>query len=268
MDSRYFARLGQDWTRLGYQDPLWAVCVDPAKRGGRWDLEDFLATGRAEITDAMARLAHLGLCVSRRDALDFGCGVGRLTSALTEHFGSVTGVDVAPSMIDHARRLHSANAKCTFILNDQPDLRRFTDGSFDLVYSSLVLQHMSPALASAYLSEFVRIVRPGGAIVLLVPESHRRTPRGLVYAYAPRRLVGWMQVRLFGYPAPMQMESVPAPKIGTVLADHGRIVVSEPYSMPNSHWRMVRHFIAAVRPVEESDAGSEGSPGTKSTELT
>jgi SAM-dependent methyltransferase len=268
MYSRDFERLGRDWARLGDQDPLWAVCVDPAKRGGRWDLEDFLATGRAEVADAMARLAQLGVCVNRRDALDFGCGVGRLTSALAGYFGSVTGVDVASSMIDHARRLHSANTRCTFVLNNQQDLRRFADDSFDLVYSSLVLQHMPPAMASAYLGEFVRVARPDGAIVLLVPEAHRRTPRGLVYAYAPQRLIGWMQVRLFGYPAPMLMEPVPAARIGTALADHARIVVSEPYVAPHSHWRMVRHFIAVVGPVEEWGAGSEGSLGTKSTELT
>jgi len=47
--SQSLARLHRDWTRLGEADPLWAVCVDPARHGGRWDVQEFLATGRAEI---------------------------------------------------------------------------------------------------------------------------------------------------------------------------------------------------------------------------
>jgi hypothetical protein len=43
--SQSLARLHRDWTRLGEADPL----RDPARRGGRWDVQEFLATGRAEI---------------------------------------------------------------------------------------------------------------------------------------------------------------------------------------------------------------------------
>jgi hypothetical protein len=52
----HLAELSRDWTRLGLEDPLWAVFVDPARRGGRWQLDDFLAAGRAEINEAMSRL--------------------------------------------------------------------------------------------------------------------------------------------------------------------------------------------------------------------
>jgi SAM-dependent methyltransferase len=246
MSSHDLAELSRDWTQLGEQDPLWAVCVDSAKRGGLWQVEDFLATGQSEIASAMARLADLGLCAARRDALDFGCGVGRLTAALSSHFDSVIGVDIAPSMIDHARRMHRANRRCRFLFNDQPDLSLFDDDSFDLVYSGLVLQHMAPALADSYLREFARVVRPGGAIVLLVPEAHRRSPRGLVYAYVPRRIVGWLQVAVFGYPAPIRMEKVPVRRIGGLLeGGQACILDSEPYPIPGCHWRMSRHYIKA-----------------------
>ena len=40
------AELARDWTRLGEQDPLWAVYVAPDTRGGGWDVEQFLALGR------------------------------------------------------------------------------------------------------------------------------------------------------------------------------------------------------------------------------
>jgi SAM-dependent methyltransferase len=246
--SESLARLRRDWTRLGEADPLWAVCTDPARRGGRWDVQEFLAGGRAEIAGAMASLDQLGLCARRDDALDFGCGVGRLTAALAAHFPAVTGVDISPSMLAQARALHAGNDRCRFVQNDSPELSVFPDESFDLVYSSLVLQHMPTDLAGAYLAEFVRVLRPAGAIVILVPEAHLRTPRGIVYARAPGRLIGLIQRKVFGYPAPMQMHVLPAGLVQRLIdAPGGRLVASAPHAGYGGHWRMAQHFIVKDR---------------------
>lgn len=242
--SESLAGLHRDWTRLGEADPLWAVCVDPARRGGRWEIPDFLASGQAEIAGALALLDRLGLCRSRETALDFGCGAGRLTGALADRFASVTGVDISAPMLDRARALHGANGRCRFVLNDTPALGAFPGAAFDLVYSSLVLQHMPPGLAEGYLAEFIRVLRPGGAIVILVPARYRRTLRGLVYAWAPGRLTGLIQRRVFGYPAPMQMHVLPAARLQRVAGGHGaRLAASVPRPGYSRHWQMVQHVI-------------------------
>jgi ubiquinone/menaquinone biosynthesis C-methylase UbiE len=234
--------LRRDWTTLGEADPLWAVCVDPDKRGGRWDTAEFLASGRAEVTELLAELDQMGGC-PRQSAIDFGCGVGRITAALAGQFATVTGIDISESMLAHARSLHSGNANCQFLLHVKSDLSIFKDNSFDLVYSSLVLQHVPPPLADSYLTEFVRIVRPGGAIVIVVPESHLRTLGGLVYAYAPRSLIRWLQRRVFGFPAPMDMHTVPASRVREVVESRGaRLMASVPRGI-SGHWRMAAHCI-------------------------
>jgi len=234
--------LRRDWTTLGEADPLWAVCVDPAKRGGRWNTGEFLASGRTEVTDVLAELDQLGGC-PRQAAIDFGCGVGRTTAALSDHFGTVTGIDISEPMLAHARSLHSGKLNCRFLLHVKADLSIFEDNSVDLVYSSLVLQHLPPTLADAYLTEFVRIVRPGGAIVIVVPESHLRTPGGLVYTYAPRSLIRWLQCRAFGFPAPMDMHTVPASRVRAVVESRGaRLMASVPRGI-SGHWRMSAHCI-------------------------
>lgn len=46
----------------------------------------------------------LNIDCPRKHALDFGCGVGRLTQALAAHFDEVTGVDISPSMIKLAKK--------------------------------------------------------------------------------------------------------------------------------------------------------------------
>jgi ubiquinone/menaquinone biosynthesis C-methylase UbiE len=239
------ARLSRDWTKLGLDDPLWAVCVDPDRRGGRWDVAEFMASGRAEIAAALDRLDQLGICPARSAALDFGCGVGRLTAALGDYFDSVTGVDISPSMLEKARGLLAGQPGCRVLHNASPDLRIFPDASFDLVYSSLVLQHMPRALALAYLTEFVRVTRPEGAVVILVPEAHKATPSGAVYALTPRAFTGLIQRKIFRYPAPMQMTTLPARRVRRVVEQAGaRLVTSDPRSGVGEHWRMKCHFIA------------------------
>ena len=136
----------------------------------RWDLDEFFATGRAKVDDVLRMLADRGIAIEMGRALDFGCGVGRLTRALAEHFDSCDGVDLAASMIERARELNEDGERVRFHHNDAPDLRLFGDGSFDFILSLIVLQHMEPELMRGYMREFVRVLRPGGVAFFNVPE--------------------------------------------------------------------------------------------------
>jgi SAM-dependent methyltransferase len=204
-----------------------------------------MSSGAAEVAALMARLDELGICPRREAALDFGCGAGRLTGALRGHFDAVTGVDVSEPMLARAQDLLAGQPGCRLVHNERADLAVFPDDSFDLVYSGLVLQHMPRGLAEAYLSEFIRVVRPGGAVVVLVPEAHRKTPRGIVYACAPAGLLGLIQRTMFGYPAPMRMTMLPARRVQELAGPLGaRVVASDPRTGVGDHWRMSCHFLS------------------------
>lgn len=52
----------RDWDKFARLDPYWAILSDPDRRQGGWKLADFLATGEAELADALAIAApHHGL---------------------------------------------------------------------------------------------------------------------------------------------------------------------------------------------------------------
>ena len=171
-----FDALAKSWDALGEEDPLWAVLSHPDKRGGRWDLDEFFALGEYDIDLALKQIQDLPWSLNRRAALDFGCGVGRLTRALCLHFENVEGVDIAPSMIEAAERLNRFPGRCRYHLNLADDLALFPDGSFDLIYSTLVLQHIHPVFARRYVAEFVRLLAEGGLAMFQIPTGRSSEP--------------------------------------------------------------------------------------------
>lgn len=161
--------LQQHWQAFGEQDPLWAILTDPARKGGRWTPDEFFATGVAEI-DALMQEAHaLGLPRQRRRALDFGCGVGRLTQALAAHVDEAIGLDVAPSMVARARAFNRHGARVRYEVQAAPPLETLPDRAFDVVYTGRVLQHIAPEYARQYIVELARLVAPGGFLSFDVP---------------------------------------------------------------------------------------------------
>lgn len=164
-----FDDLRKNWEQFAKTDPLFFIASHPGKDSGRWEPEEFFATGRIEVDDMMSHVIEVGDC-GRAKALDFGCGFGRISRALAEHFDSVTGVDVAAPMIEGAREHNRDQPKCEFVLNTGQDLSLFADGSFDLVFTVAVLQHMEPQYSLGYMTEFVRVAKPGGIVAFQVPD--------------------------------------------------------------------------------------------------
>ncbi|HXH22209.1 MAG TPA: class I SAM-dependent methyltransferase [Dehalococcoidia bacterium] len=181
-------RVRRAWDRLGRSDPYGAVLSAPGKRGNRWDHDQFFATGRRQVEALLQRLDDEGISFRRGRALDFGCGLGRLTQALAEHFDSVVGVDIAPSMIEGAERYNRYPGRVTYLLNEAPDLRGLEAASFDFAVSYVTLQHMKPSLALGYVAEIVRLLAPEGVAVLQAPSRAARTPAGLLTALLPSSL--------------------------------------------------------------------------------
>jgi SAM-dependent methyltransferase len=166
--------LQRHWNAFGETDPLWAIITHPDKRHGKWDVGEFFALGRAEIRNIWDYLEKLGFPFPRAKALDFGCGAGRLTQALCEHFDECHGVDIAPSMVKLARQHNKFGDRCHYHLNERDDLAIFPDDTFSFIYSNIALQHMRPEYSRRYIKEFLRILEPGGLILFHLPSQFLR----------------------------------------------------------------------------------------------
>jgi ubiquinone/menaquinone biosynthesis C-methylase UbiE len=189
VSERQLAELRASWDRLGAEDPLWAILSERDKRGGRWVLDEFFAAGELDVVGLELLLAHFGLPLQRRVALDFGCGVGRISRALATRFENVVAVDISPSMIAHARALNAETKNVRFVENAEADLRFVTDASVDLVYSNITLQHIPPSLSAGYLVELLRILGPGGVAVLQLVVACDDSWRSRVFRLLPNAVL-------------------------------------------------------------------------------
>jgi SAM-dependent methyltransferase len=162
--------LKNNWESLAERDALFAILTDHRRVGGKWNVDEFMATGKAEIETVMHHLSSIRRIPDYAGkALDFGCGVGRVTQALAPRFTSCVGVDISQQMIDKAKSLNRY-AHCRYVANSAEQLP-FADASFSFIYSNIVLQHVPRRFSTAYLREFVRVLAPGGILVFGVQDS-------------------------------------------------------------------------------------------------
>ncbi len=143
--------LQHSWNQFGEIDALWSILTRPDKTGNKWQADEFFKTGVEEIDAVIKHVESLGLNTARRKALDFGCGVGRLTQALANYFDEVEGVDIAPSMIERANKFNSHGDRCKYHLNETDDLKLFADNRFDFIYTNITLQHIAPRYSTNYI---------------------------------------------------------------------------------------------------------------------
>jgi SAM-dependent methyltransferase len=151
-----------DWQIIGARDPFYGVLTDPRFHRDAITDEaraDFFASGEIEVGRLLAYMRSLYPGFTPKSALDFGCGVGRLTQPLARLCNDVVGVDVSPGMLVEARRHNRTRA----IFLDQIPAR-----TFDWVVSFIVLQHVTPELGYPLIAKLLKAVGPEGAISLQI----------------------------------------------------------------------------------------------------
>jgi ubiquinone/menaquinone biosynthesis C-methylase UbiE len=161
--------LQKNWNGFAKEDPLWGILTDPSKKGGKWDEAEFFNSGKRGVLSLVRHAQTLKADMPMGSALDFGCGVGRFTQALCDHYEECHGVDISPTMIDMAGTKNKYGERCRYHLNVINDLTLFDDNVFDFVLSRLVLQHMEPRYSSVYIREFIRVLVQGGVAVFQIP---------------------------------------------------------------------------------------------------
>ena len=133
------------------------------------------------------------LALENQRVLDVGCGIGMYMAAFSRYTGHTFGIEVE---LDRAL---DAQQHVTRVSQAVGEALPFGAGTFDIVFSHEVLEHVAADRTCA--EEMVRVTRPGGHIVIFVPnrlyffETHGIYRRGR-YHFGNKPFVNWLPNRL------------------------------------------------------------------------
>jgi len=234
----------RNWHALGKQDPLLAILTYKEKRGGKWEINEFFETGVREVRATFNYLRGLGINLKGGRALDFGCGVGRLTQALVPRFEETVGVDIASSMINLANRYNRYPEKCDYLVNTADNLRLFPEKSFDFIFSKITLQHVEPRYAKNYIREFLRLAKPEGIILFQLPTESvgeaEASPllRSRVKTLLPSFVLATYYRVKHHFSPMLEMYGVPHDEVLAIVAEgNGKVIDSRENQDSGEKWR-------------------------------
>lgn len=237
------------WRIWGETDPYFGVLAAPEYRKDRIDLDRFFHTGRFYADDRLAMLDRQLGRFPRGSALDFGCGVGRVTLPLADHFDTVLGLDISPGMLAEAERLRIANVVDNVAYRPSDDMLGEAPGSFDFVHSYIVFQHIPQARGLPIIGRLLDRVAVGGvANIHVAIHAENRSLGGVFYRARTRipglqRLIHFARGRSAGEPT-MQMNDYP---VGPLIAMMHRRGFGQALIDVERHGRYLTAHVAARR---------------------
>lgn len=108
--------------------------------------------------------------------LEVGCGTGSLAIAAaqcTGTTGNVFGIDPAPKMIEIAQRKADQKGLDIDLRVGAIEKLPYSDNTFDIVLSSLMMHHLPDHLKSIGMTEVNRVLKPGGRLAIVELDSSR-----------------------------------------------------------------------------------------------
>jgi 2-polyprenyl-3-methyl-5-hydroxy-6-metoxy-1,4-benzoquinol methylase len=174
------------WDRLA-RDPYYAVINDEINRDNRLTSDTKAAFAESGVRDVAETLVDIRRWIDpdfhAARAIDFGCGVGRLTIPLARACDHVTGIDISEAMLDEARKnCAEAGVRNTIFATSAQffAMPPEADATFDLVHAFIVFQHIPPKAGMWLADSLIRRLRPGGVGALHFTYGRRASTLRLV----------------------------------------------------------------------------------------
>jgi ubiquinone/menaquinone biosynthesis C-methylase UbiE len=217
------------WEKLGEMAPYYSVLVAEEFKPENLTAENlsaFFNSGREHVTRLMQAVRELQPQFTPGTAIDFGCGVGRVTIPLAETSARVLAVDVSEKMLEEARKncAREGLQNVTFLITRE--FLQLADASADFVHSFIVLQHIPPSHGYKLIEKLLSVLQNGGIGALHVTFRDARSLLLRLLSWSKKNIPGAVQLtnvlrgQPLNYPA-MQMYAYDLGRIFKMLHEAG-----------------------------------------------
>ncbi len=203
------AKIKASWSHLGEVTPHFSVLTDTRflPESLPQAIEEFWETGRSEAERTARAFERHGLTLAGKICVEYGCGVGRVTTGLSRSFARLHAYDISAAHLELARRRARELAVGNVQFHECPmdtliDLERC-----DAFYSKCVLQHNPPPVIGELIRKALGALRPGGIAMFQLPSYISG------YHFSLR---DWLEAE---HLADIQMHCLPQRKVFALIAE-------------------------------------------------
>lgn len=206
------AKIKQAWEFLGKDRAHFSVLTDndflPENFAGAADR--FWASGEAEAQRAERLLKKHGMTeLAGRTCVEYGCGVGRITTAFAKRFQFVHAYDISAPHLAYAQERAREVRAPNIAFNECLELMQLQIAPCDFFFSIIVFQHNPPPVICELVRRALAALRRGGIAIFQVPTY---------IASYEFDLTKWLATQ---HQLDMQMHCVPQKKLFELIIEQG-----------------------------------------------
>jgi ubiquinone/menaquinone biosynthesis C-methylase UbiE len=231
------------WNKFGKIAPYYSVLVAEEFKPENLSAENlatFFDSGNEHVSRLMEMIREFRPQFTPQTAVDFGCGVGRVTLALAKISSRVLAVDVSESMLEEARKNCSNQGANNVTFMTTADFLRQPDASADFVHSFIVLQHIRPSSGYQLIQKLISTLQEGGIGAIHVTFSDKRPLLRRLLSRIKTSVPGAVQFsnllrgRPFNFPV-MPMYSYRVDRVFRLLCEGGCQKVTSHFTEHGAH---------------------------------
>lgn len=220
------------WEQFGKDNPYFAVLTDSkfkTKNLNHNTLNEFFNTGEEYVREIILNLQKYFSTESIstvKNALDFGCGTGRILIPFAQRFPHVVGVDISDAMLKEAKKNLDERGLLNVNLIQSSDITKINfPQCFDFIHTSIVLQHIPQEQGYGIINKLISLLCEGGfGMIHFTFDNEQPVWKNLIYDFKRkykwgRQLLNVLQGKAASTPH-MQMNNYDLKKVFRIFRMH------------------------------------------------
>ena len=169
-----FRNTDREWNKWDKNDLYFAVLASPKYRN-KENIEEFFASGEGNFHHMQQDFERLAIPFTPEgQALDFGCGVGRVLIPVGQYFSRAVGIDVSKAMVEEAQQNIKDDTTEVRLVENNNLASCLGEDTFSFIHTRLVLQHIPTKRGLQIIRQLLERLEKNGKAYIQAPMMPRK----------------------------------------------------------------------------------------------